>query len=457
MNTDIFREYDIRGIADTDLTDEVAESIGKAVGTLVKRAFSNKVSPDIVVGCDNRLSSPRLFNALKKGILSTGVSIIFIGEVTTPMLYYSVNKLKAEGGISVTASHNPPEYNGFKVLVGQEAIFGEQIQEIKNLIEKKDFEKGEGEYAEMNIEKQYTQDIASRISLGRKLRVVADAGNGMASDFAPAILEKIGCEVIPLYCKKDPAFPNHPADPVKEENMCDLIATVKKEKADLGFGFDGDSDRIGLVDEKGNLIYGDIILALLSQDLLTRHPGAKIIFEVKCSQALGDWITAKGGEPIMWKTGHSLIKAKMRDEGALLAGEMSGHMFFAENWFGVDDAILAAAKIAEIVSKSGETLSELVSKIPDYSSSPEYRVDFADAEKFAFVEKAKKHFSEKYKTITIDGVRVVFENGWGLIRASNTGPKLILRFEGKSKKDLENIKKIMISEIESFSGKKFEL
>ncbi len=494
MNPEIFREYDIRGIAEKDLSDETALLIGKAYGTLIHNKFG--AGAEIVVGRDNRISSPRIAKALIEGILSCGVNVVFIGEITTPMLYYAVNKLNKSGGISVTASHNPPQYNGFKVMVGKEAIFGEKIQELRKIAEKENFvagkkaaekkfeagkktfalgekkilrgraekfvasensAEGRGTLREESIDEKYINEIASLVKVQKKLKVVVDAGNGMASEFAPRLLEKIGCEVIRLYCVKDPSFPNHIPDPVQEKNSRDLMEKAVESKADLGIGFDGDVDRIGVVDEKGTLIYGDTLLGLLAEDLLEREKHAKIIFEVKCSQGLGEWIKEKGGKPIMWKTGHSLIKAKMREEKALLAGEMSGHMFFTEKWYGFDDALLAAVKIIEIVSKQEKNLSELVARMPKYYSSPEYRVDFPEKEKFSFVEKAKKHFSAKYKAVTIDGVRVHFGRGWALLRASNTQPKLILRFEGKTKQELESIKEKFLSEVESFSGKRLAL
>jgi len=453
MNKEIFREYDIRGLAEEELTSENAELIGKAYGTILH----NNGGGSAVIGRDNRKSSPRIAQALVKGITSTGINVVSIGEVTTPELYFAVHSLDCDGGINVTGSHNPPKYNGFKVLVGKKAIHGAEIQEIREIAGKGGFARGKGRVSEKNIDADYLNAIRERVHVKRKLRVVVDAGNGMASDLGPKLLEMLGCEVGRLYCEKLPDYPNHVPDPSQEENVRELQKKVVERKAELGIAFDGDADRIGIVDEKGRLLYGDQLLGILSKQALARKPGATIIFEVKCSQGLGEWIKKLGGRPLMWKTGHSLIKEKMGQEKAILAGEMSGHMFFALDWFGFDDALFAAAKAIEIVSQSGKSVSEMVSEMPKYYASPEHRVDFPDSKKFAFIEKAKKHFSQKYETITVDGARVIFENGWALIRASNTQPKLIIRMEGKTKSDLEKVKELFLEEIREFSGKEFKL
>lgn len=445
MNPEIFREYDIRGIAETDLKTEDMELIGKAYGTLIH----NNGGKTVVVGKDNRESGPRILEALKKGILSTGINIIFIGEISTPLLYYAVHKLDADGGISVTASHNPPKFNGFKVMIGKEAIFGEKIRELGKLAESGKFVKGEGNFEEKDLEEQYLEEIVSNTKIGKKPKIVIDAGNGMASEIAPKLMKKLGMEVTCLFCKKDSSFPNHIADPTQEKNMKDLMQKVLEEKADFGIAYDGDVDRIGVVDEKGTLIFGDQLLGVFSQDILQRIPGGKIIFEVKCSQALEEFIKDKGGHPIMWKTGHSLIKAKMKEEKAVLAGEMSGHMFFTENWYGFDDALLASAKLIEIYSKSNKELSEIIGEMPKYVSTPELRIDCPEEKK----EKVVQIITEKYrklypKSVTIDGIRIIFENGWGLVRKSNTQPKIILRFEAKTKEELEKIESAIRSEVE---------
>lgn len=455
MNPEIFREYDIRGVVDSEIDDKTAELIGRAYGTMIAKLGGKKV----VVGRDNRRSGPRILKALLSGIMGSGINVIYIGEIPTPLLYYAVHKLVVDGGISVTASHNPPQFNGFKAMVGRGAIYGNKIQELRKIAESGKFAAGKtaGKLEEKSLDEDYLEEIASIVTPGKRLKVVVDAGNGMASELAPKLMSMIGCEVVPLFCEKIADYPNHIPDPVEEKNVVELMKRVVKERADIGIAFDGDADRIGVVDEKGGLIYGDRLLGLFAADLLTRKPGAKIIFEVKCSQGLEEWIVQKGGKPLMWKTGHSLIKAKMKEEGASLAGEMSGHMFFTEKWYGFDDALLAAVKIVEIVSNSGKALSDLVAEMPSYASSPEYRVDCPDREKFDFVEKAKGHFRKKFRVIEVDGARVLFEQGWALIRASNTQPKLILRFEGKTKEALESVKKQFLAEIKAFSGKKIEI
>lgn len=471
MNPEIFREYDIRGLNE-ELDDSTVEMIGKAYGEMMKKAKGKTVS----VGRDNREHSPRISQALIKGITSMGINVVFVGEVTTPELYYAVHKLGLDGGINVTGSHNPPQYNGFKVLVGKDAIYGEKIQEMRKLVEelknKKNAEATEktgmlpananekivlGGVEEKNIDDVYLQDIAGRVKVPRKVKVVVDAGNGMASELGPKLLRMLGCEVVELYCKKIPDYPNHIPDPSQEKNVVELQKQVVKEKAELGIAFDGDVDRIGVVDEKGNLLYGDRLLGIFAKQVLAQKPGAKIIFEVKCSQALEEYILALGGKPIMWKTGHSLIKAKMKEEKAVLGGEMSGHMFFALDWHGFDDALLAAAKIVEIVARSGKKVSNLAAEMPFYASSPEYRIDFPDKEKFGFVEEAKKHFRKKYRVIGIDGARVVFNEGWALVRASNTQPKIIIRFEGTTNEALEKVKREFLSSIKEFSGRTIDL
>ncbi len=457
MNPEIFREYDIRGIADIDLDDKTVELVGRAYGAIVAKGGGKKVA----VGRDNRKSGPRILKALLRGIALTGIDVIYIGEIPTPLLYYAVHKLNVDGGISVTASHNPPQFNGFKVMLGKDAIYGQAIQEIRKVAEGGNFavaQKGKkGKLVKKSLDAKYLKEIKSHVKIGRKLNVVIDAGNGMASVLAPKLLKKMCKTLTCLCCKKNSSYPFHQPDPAEEKNILDLRKKLLEKKADIGIAFDGDADRIGVLDENGAMIYGDKLLGLFASDLLVRQRGAKIIFEVKCSQGLADWIEANGGVPIMWKTGHSLIKAKMKEENAALAGEMSGHMFFTENWYGFDDALLAAAKIIEILSKSGKKMSELVSEMPSYASSPEYRFDFADSEKFDFVGRAKQHFSQGHKVIDIDGVRVIFEKGWALLRASNTQPKLILRFEGKTLQDMEEIREKFLLEIEAFSGKQIVL
>lgn len=446
MNQEIFREYDIRGIAATDLKTEDIELIGKAYGTLIH----NSGGETVIVGNDNRESSPRILEALKKGILSTGINIIYIGEIPTPLLYYAVHKLDADGGISVTASHNPPKFNGFKVMIGKEAIFGEKIKEIGKLAESGKFVSGKGSYEEKSLDETYLEEIVSIVKISRKPKFVIDAGNGMASEIAPKLFEKLGLNPTCLFCEKDSRFPNHIADPTQEKNMKDLREKVLEEKAEFGIAFDGDVDRIGVVDEQGTLIFGDKLLGVFAKDVLQRNPGGKVIFEVKCSQALEEWIKENNGIPIMWKTGHSLIKAKMKEEKAVLAGEMSGHMFFTENWYGFDDALLAAAKLIEIISKSGKKVSEIINEMPSYVSSPELRVDCEDKKKESVVKKMTEKYKEKYpESVTIDGIRIKMENGWALVRKSNTQPKIILRFEAKNNEELDKIMQLIKPEVEA--------
>ncbi|VVC00516.1 Phosphoglucomutase/phosphomannomutase [uncultured archaeon] len=473
MNPEIFREYDVRGLNE-ELDDNTVRGIGIAFAEMVM-ASKGKIRGGqnskckVVVGKDNREQSPRISKALIGAITGMGAEVISIGEATTPELYFAVHWLDADGGINVTGSHNPPKYNGFKILVGKEAIYGQQIQGLAKRameIEKAGAKTGTrnrgvvGTVTEKGIDDVYLSEIAKRVRVKRKVKVVVDAGNGMASELGPRLLKMLGCETRELFCKKDSTFPNHIPDPSMEANVTDLKALVVESGAEMGIAFDGDADRIGIVDEKGRLIYGDRLLGMLAKKALHDSPRAKIIFEVKCSQGLGEYIKALGGKPIMWKTGHSLIKAKMREEGAILAGEMSGHMFFAKEWYGVDDALLACAKAVEIVSESGKKVSEIAGEMPNYATSPEYRIDFPDSEKFAFVEKAKAYFKKAdgvEEVIEVDGARVVFGEGWGLIRASNTQPKLILRFEGRTKPGLEKVKSRFLEGIKEFSGRELTL
>ncbi len=483
MNPHIFREYDIRGLNE-ELDSETVTRIGKAYGTIAIKAVRAKTKkrptarvaagaekgfgsihmnalprPAVAVGRDNRTSSPEIAKALIGGITSTGVDVVSVGEVTTPELYYAVHKLDLDGGINVTGSHNPPQYNGFKILVGKDAIFGKAIQRLGKMVAAGKFAaaKKPGRTWQKNIDNTYLGDIAGRVKVCNRLKVVVDAGNGMASELGPRLLRMLGCDVVELYCEKIAGYPNHIPDPGMEENVAELKRRVVQEKADFGIAFDGDVDRIGVVDENGNLLYGDRLLGVYAKKALSQKPGAKIIFEVKCSQALGEYIHRLSGKPIMWKTGHSLIKAKMKKEKAALAGEMSGHIFFALDWFGFDDALLAAAKIVEIVSESGRKMSELAAEMPAYASSPEYRVDFPDTEKFSFVEKAKRFFRKTHRVVDVDGCRVLFKDGWALLRASNTQPKLIMRMEGKDKAALEKIRAEFLGSIRSFSGMEISL
>ncbi|MCG3113604.1 MAG: phosphomannomutase/phosphoglucomutase [Candidatus Manganitrophus sp. SB1] len=425
----IFREYDIRGVYGTVLTEKVAEEIGKAFGTLIRRSGGKKIS----LGYDIRLSSPSLREALLAGLLSTGIDVVDIGACPTPVLYFSLFNLQVDGGVMITASHNPAEFNGFKLCRGKGTLYGAEIQQVRTMAESGDFDRGKGELTfEPDFLATYLRYFVKHFGSLRSKKVVVDCGNAAAALIAPQIFEQLGCEVIPLYCEPDGRFPNHHPDPTVPENIADLIACVRKERADVGIAFDGDGDRLGAVDEKGEIIWGDKLTLLFATDILKRSPGAIIISEVKASQVLYDEIARLGGNGIMWKTGHSLIKSKMKETGALLAGEMSGHLFFADRYFGYDDAIYAGCRLVEILVNSEQTLSSYFSDLPKTYATPEIRVDCPDDRKFAVVEKCREYFSGKYKTVDIDGIRILFEDGWGLIRASNTQPALVLRFEASS-------------------------
>ncbi len=433
----IFRAYDIRGVYSEDLTDEIAESIGQA--------FGSTLSGKVAVGCDVRLSSPALSVALIKGLASTGLDVIDVGTVPTPVLYFAIHKLGLAGGVMVTGSHNPPEYNGFKMCRGGTmTLYGDQITEIGKAIEKGDFRKGEGSVEKLDIIDDYIDFIVERVRIGGRQKIVLDCANGTAGLVAPKLFRKLGTEVIELFAEPDGNFPNHPADPTVDVNLKDVIGKVAETGADAGFSFDGDSDRVGFVDELGGIIRGDQALVLFAREVLRIHPGASIIYEVKCSMALTEDITEHGGKPVTYRTGHSFIKKKIKQEDAKLAGEMSGHFFFADDYPGYDDGIYAAVRMLKIIDESGKKLSELSATIPHYFSTPEIRVSAAEDVKFALVDRAAKAFEGRdgFKVITVDGVRVENERGWGLMRASNTGPKIIMRFEGKTAQDLERMKQL---------------
>ncbi len=441
VNPLMFREYDIRGRVDDDLTVEVAEAIGRAYGTMVRRQGGQKV----VCGRDGRLSGPKLQQALIKGILATGVDVVNIGVTPTPVMYFSLFHLPdLDGGIQVTGSHNPPEFNGFKICVGKETIYGPKIQELRTLIEKEDFESGSGQETNYDILPDYKNFLSENIKISRPLKVVLDCGNGVTALTAPEAFARQGAEVTSLYCEVDGTFPNHFPDPVVEENLRDLRQKVREVGADFGVGYDGDGDRIGVVDDHGNILWGDQLLIIFARDILKTHPGAVIIGEVKCSQVMYDEIARLGGKPIMWKTGHSLIKKKMKEEKALLAGEMSGHIFFADRYFGFDDAVYASLRLAEIVARENVPLSEMLKDLPRMVSTPEIRVPCPDEKKFEIVAKLTEKLKEEgFKVIDIDGARVIFEDGWGLVRASNTQPVLVLRFEARDEKRLAEIRQLI--------------
>ncbi len=466
INSEIFREYDIRGIADRDLTSPVIESLGLAFAEYLRP----KGISSTTVGYDARVSSPRLCDAIVRGLSTGGMDTTIIGLCPTPVLYFSLFHLNPGAGVMITGSHNPAEFNGFKLCVGKETIYGEEIQKIRRIMEQK---KGREHGAERTNMKSadhrpilpdyidyLTKQFTSRNEV--PLKVVLDAGNGTAGLAAPQLVRGMGCEVIELFSEPDGKFPNHHPDPTIPKNLSTLIETVKKAKADAGIAFDGDADRIGVVDEKGNILWGDQLMVIFSRDILRKLPGATFVSEVKCSQTMYDDIRARGGNAVMWKTGHSLIKAKMKEAHAALAGEMSGHLFFADRYFGYDDAIYAACRIVEILKKLkadkglSAPLSSLLAGLPKTYNTPEIRFDCLDKIKFKVVDKAKDIFlrgnnmpQKPREVITVDGVRAVFENGWGLIRASNTQPVLVMRFEAGDPASLESIKTMMEREVET--------
>jgi phosphomannomutase/phosphoglucomutase len=447
MNPNIFRMYDIRGIADQDLTDEVVESVGKAYGTFMTRKKYRQVS----VGRDLRLSSERIQKALIRGVLSTGLDVVDVGLLPTPVLYYSIVSLKTDGAVMVTGSHNPIEFNGLKMNEGLLSIFGEDIFHLKELIESGDFETGSGMLTHQEVVSDYKRMLKEKIRLSRTFKIVIDAGNATAGPIAPEIYESLGCEVIRLYCEPDGNFPNHLPDPTVMEYIQDLRKKVIQEKADFGLGYDGDSDRVGVIDEKGRPVYADKILALLSREVLSRKPGSKVIFDVKCSQMLPEVIKKAGGEPLMWMTGHSLIKKKMKEEMAPIAGEMSGHIFFKDGYFGFDDGIYVSLRLAQMLSNLDQTLGELVDELPQFVSTPELRIACPDEEKFEVIQELIKNFKKEYEVIDVDGARVQFGDGWGLVRASNTQPVLVLRFEAKTEKRLNEIRDVFKKKLSTFS------
>ena len=435
MNEDIFRAYDIRGVADTDLTEEVVKDIGKALGTII----INQKNNEIIVGRDSRLSSPKLFSHLTQGITSTGVNVIDIGIVPTPVLYFATHKLTSSNGVVITGSHNPKKYNGFKIVLNRKTLSEKDINGILNLILEKKFSKGEGKIYQKEILSYYSNEIINNINLKSNLNIGIDCGNGAASKVAKQIYEELGCKVTSLFDELDGNFPNHHPDPSKEENMEDLKNVVLEKSLDLGIAFDGDADRLGIVTKKGSIIDADIQMLAFSKEILKQNQGGKIVFDVKCSKLLSDGIEELGGVPLINPTGHSLIKKRLLEEGALLGGEMSGHIFFNDRWPGFDDAIYAGARMLEIVSEADN--SDLLDNLPKSCSTPEINISIGDKEKFNVVEEFKKRMDFKEaKIIDIDGIRVEFKSGWGLLRPSNTSPVLVLRFEATSNGEIEVIK-----------------
>jgi phosphomannomutase/phosphoglucomutase len=443
MNPQIFREYDVRGLVDKDLTDAVVENLGRGLATMVKRAGGTT----LVVGRDARTSGPRFNAAFLKGATSTGIHVIDVGVVPTPIVYFAANTLPVDGLACITGSHNPPEYNGFKMGVGKTTFYGETIQELRKLIEKGDFETSDrpGNVSTFDAITPYLHFVTSTVKRGpKKMKVVVDAGNGVGGIVAVPLLERLGYDVVPLYCEPDGNFPNHHADPTIAKNLELCIAKVKETKADLGIAFDGDADRIGVVDGTGEILWGDKLMILLSRAVLKAVPGAAIVGEVKCSFTMYDDIAKHGGKPVMWKAGHSLIKAKMKETHAALAGEMSGHIFYKDRFFGFDDAPYTAARVLEILSHEAKTLHELLADVPVTYSSPELRFDTVEEKKFALVQRCTEKLKAKgLELVTVDGVRATWADGWGLIRASNTTPILVVRYEAKTKERLAEIQALI--------------
>lgn len=438
ISPSIFREYDIRGVADSDLADPAVEAVGKAFGTWLRRRGVTKIS----VGGDARLSTARIEEAAVRGLRWAGVDAVLLGMVTTPMLYWSVPGLSLGGGLMITGSHNPGDMNGLKLSLGTSTLYGDEIRELYRMIAEDDLEKGsaEGTVERADISRAYLEMLLTKIKLGpRRLKVVADSGNGTAGILIRPFLEALGCDVISLFEEPDGTFPNHHPDPQKRENLEPLMERVVLEKADLGLAFDGDADRLGLVDDRGEMVWGDILMALYWREILLKHPGAEAIVEVKCSQSLIDEVERLGGKPLFWKSGHSLIKAKMREIGAVFAGELSGHFFFADEYYGFDDSFYAAGRLLRTLSNTGESLSRMLSSVPVYPSTAEIRVDCPDEEKFARVDAIRDKALKDHKAVTVDGVRILYPEGWGLVRASNTQPVIVTRCEGRTEGALEEI------------------
>jgi phosphomannomutase/phosphoglucomutase len=442
LSPTVFRQYDIRGIVGRDLTPELAHALGQAFAALLRE---RGVAGAVAVGRDNRPSGGALRDALVAGLTESGVDVVDVGVVPTPLLYWALHHERVVGGIQITGSHNPPQYNGFKLSLGTGTLHGADIQRLYQLAVAGDFPTGRGSVRHADVIERYIDDVVARVgTLSRPLRVVADYGNGAGALVGPQLLERLGARVTHLYAESDGTFPNHHPDPTVVENVQDLIAAVRREEADIGIAFDGDADRLGVVDEHGEIVWGDHILILYARDVLARTGrGQPIIFDVKCSQALTDAIAAAGGEPVMWKTGHSLIKDKMKALGAPLAGEMSGHMFFTEGFYGHDDALYGAARLLRIVADAGRGIAALLADVPKFVATPELRVDVEESEKFEIVADAVEHFRATHDVLDVDGVRVMFGDGWGLIRASNTQPVLVMRFEARTPERLAEIREEM--------------
>ncbi len=445
LNPHIFRQYDIRGVVGPDVDAQVAEGIGRAFGSMARRRLG-KDQPVLALGRDNRLTSEELAAAVRRGMVAAGVHVVDVGLVPTPAHSFAFSHWKLDGGLQVTGSHNPPQYNGFKMTLGGRSVFGDAIQEIRRMMEQQDFESGEGSVENREVLDEYVQVLASKFSIQRPIKVVVDCGNGTGSIVAVRLVEALGpnVTVIPLFCESDGTFPNHHPDPVVDKNLVDIIAAVKEHGADLGVAFDGDADRIGAIDDQGGIVRGDTLLLLYGLDLIQKHgTGQKVVLDVKCSQQLTDVLEAQGGVPIMNATGHSLIKERMKQEHALLAGELSGHIMFGDNYYGFDDALYGALLLIDIVARSGRPLSAWLAEFPQFVSTAELRYPATEETKFEIVGRATEHFRKDHEVVDVDGARVLFGDGWGLIRASNTEPVLVARYEAKTPERLAEIRGLM--------------
>ena len=452
VNKYIFREYDIRGKVLDDFPTEVVIQLGKGFGSFVKRNGFQ----EIALSGDIRLTTPQLMDEFKRGVLSTGIDVINLGILPTPANYYSMFKLEVGGAVQITGSHNPPEFNGFKMSLDREAVYGNDIQIIRKYIDNNDFDTGEGNEIKYDIKSDYKSMIIEKISIERPMKVAMDCANAAGAINAPEIFKNFNIELTELYCEPDGTFPNHHPDPTVKENLKDLIDLMKLGNHDIGIAFDGDADRVGVVDETGDIIWADQLMALFLPEVIKKDD--EILFDVKCSQALEDMIIKYGGKPIMWKTGHSLIKQKMNELGCKLGGEMSGHIFFADDYYGYDDAIYVAARIVQTLSRSDKKLSELKAKLPKYFSTPEMRMACeSDEEKFRIADKAIKYFTKNYDCITVDGVRIKFGDGWGLVRSSNTQPVIVCRFEANSHDRMEEIKDLVLTKLETMGKIKLDV
>jgi phosphomannomutase/phosphoglucomutase len=451
LNLDIFREYDIRGNVEKDFPDHIVIKLGKAFGTAIKRAGGR----EIAISGDIRLTTPNLINCFKSGVLTTGIDVINLGLLPTPVNYFSMFHLGVFGAVQITGSHNPPEYNGFKFSIDKKPFFGSDIQSLYTIIETNDYDEGEGSEARYKILKNYQKMILEKIKIEKPMRIVMDCGNAAACINAPEIFKALGVEVKELFCDPDGSFPNHHPDPSVEENLKDLVQEIKKGSYDLGIAFDGDGDRIGVVDEKGEIIWSDQLLSIFLPEVIKN--GEDILFDVKCSQSLEDMILKYGGNPVMWKTGHSLIKKKMMELNCKLGGEMSGHIFFADDYYGYDDATYVAARLVQLLSRTDKKLSELSSIVPTYYSTPELRMEAKnDKEKFRITKEAVNYFTKNYDCVTIDGVRVKFNDGWGLVRASNTQPVIVCRFEASTPERKIEIQNLIMNKLKEFGQLELE-